>query len=598
MQTSQFQDFNLPTNLLSALTQKGYLQPTQIQSEVIPYLLKEDKKDLVALAQTGSGKTAAFGIPLAEKLDPKSDKVQALVLSPTRELAAQIQDTLRPLLESVGLRTMTIYGGQSYTDQRDKLRKRPHIVIATPGRLVDLLSSKTVDLSNIQVLVLDEADRMLSMGFEEDLQNILEATHKPVEGDEDEDQTRASCQTWLFSATMGPGIKRILNRYLTEPKIIEQIRANQGVSATLEHKYLAVKGGYKPKALLQVLKTIEDFYGIIFAQTKREVSEIEQLLLANKISCMSLHGDKVQKDRERVLKLLKEEKFQVLIATDVAARGLDVNNLKHVIHYSLPREIESYVHRSGRTGRNGKEGLVVSLLDPTDFAKLNRLQRETGLQLKPFELIKPEAWLEKKVQEQLVQTGRMNPETEHFKKIKELCEKALLELDTNLMSTSDWMAAFLAARLRPETLDTQSYLIEDFKSGPRAGRGGGGGRFEGRGGGRGGYDRGGRGGDRRGGRYEDRGDRGGYDRGERSDRGRHADGDRPARSGGYRTDAAGGERSEYAPRGDGRGRPSSAGFKRRDDGGGRSERSERGGSRSESSRSGGKSFSKGFKKRR
>lgn len=468
METVQqhFKSFNLPASLLSALTEKGYHEPTPIQSEVIPYLLREQRKDLVALAQTGSGKTAAFGIPLAEKLNPKSDRVQALVLSPTRELAAQIEETLRPLLASVGLRAMTIYGGQSYTDQRDKLRRRPHIIIATPGRLVDLLNQRSLDLSQIQVLVLDEADRMLSMGFEEDLQMILEATHP--HDVEEEDRARASCQTWLFSATMGPGIKRLLNRYLTEPKIIEQIRANQGVSSTLEHKYLAVKSGSKPKALLQILKTIDDFYGIIFCETKREVSEIEQMLLQNKISCMSFHGDKVQKDRERVLKLLKEERFQVLIATDVAARGLDVNNLKHVVHYSLPREIESYIHRSGRTGRNGKEGLVVSLLDPSDFSRLNRLQRETGLKLTPFELVKPEQWLEKQVKDQLAQVARANPETEVFQKLRELCEQALLETDTRLVSTADWMAAFLGSRLRPEMLDNQSYVLQDFEMRPKS----------------------------------------------------------------------------------------------------------------------------------
>ncbi len=500
MQITQFQDLSLPTPLLAALTERGYLKPTPIQSEVIPYLLNEDKKDLVALAQTGSGKTAAFGIPLAEKLDSDLDCVQALILSPTRELASQIQDTLKPFLSSVGLRTMTIYGGQSYSDQKDKLRRKPHVIVATPGRLVDLLNQKSLDLSRIRVLVLDEADRMLSMGFEEDLQFILESTHQQAETK----NRRASCQTWLFSATMGPGIRRILNRYLTEPKIIEQITENQGVSNTLEHQFLAVKTGFKPYALLQILKTIENFYGIVFCQTKKEVSELEQLLMQNNVACMSLHGDKVQKDRERVLKLLKDEKFQVLIATDVAARGLDVKNLRHVVHYSLPIEIESYVHRSGRTGRNGEEGLVISLLDPTDFARLNRLRRTTGIEMKPFQLIRPEAWLEKQAKAYLERLSSTEPENRHFETLKEICEKALTELDTKLFSTADWMAAFLMEQLSPEGMDSQSYVIKDFKAhgegrrdsrgssrssgggrerrstGKSASRGGGGRRYEGR----------------------------------------------------------------------------------------------------------------------
>jgi|GEM_PF-193760 len=497
MEPTDFVGFDLKPRLLAAITKIGYTKPTVIQQEVIPYLMSEEKKDLVALAQTGSGKTAAFGIPLAQKLDPANDQVQALILSPTRELAAQIQETLKPLVESVGLRSMTVYGGQSYNDQRASIRLKPQIVIATPGRLVDLLNQKTFSLSNLRVLVLDEADRMLSMGFEEDLQFILDCTHQKSE----ETQRRAACQTWLFSATMGPGIKRILNRYLTNPKIIEQLTGNSGVSSTLEHQYLAVKSGFRPQALMQILKTLENFYGIIFCQTKKEVSEVETMLLQNKISCMSLHGDKVQKDRERVLKLLKEEKFSVLIATDVAARGLDVKNLKNVVHYSIPMEIDSYIHRSGRTGRNGEEGLVVSILEPRDFSKLNRLSRTANIKMKPFELVNPEAWLEKQATKELEKMAKFGVDTEAFQSLKKFCEKSLLTLDTTLFSTADWMAAFLMTRLSVKSGETQGFVIKDIKA-PSAGGdrrpsftrerdySSGGGR--GRPASRGGYDRGGR----------------------------------------------------------------------------------------------------------
>lgn len=464
-QTNEFQTFGLKPLLLQALNKIGYTKPTGIQQEVIPHLILPDSKDLVALAQTGSGKTAAFGVPLAQKLDPANDQVQALILSPTRELAAQIQETLKPILDSVGLRSMTVYGGQSYNDQRSKVRLKPQVVIATPGRLVDLLNQKTFSLSNLRVLVLDEADRMLSMGFEEDLQFILDATHESQKkGGDSPAKGRASCQTWLFSATMGPGIKRILNRYLTEPKIVEQVQGNNGVSSTLVHQYLAVKRSYRAQALMQIMNSIENFYGIIFCQTKREVSEVEAMLMQNKITCMSLHGDKVQKDRERVLKLLKEEKFSVLIATDVAARGLDVKNLKHVVHYSLPIEIESYVHRSGRTGRNGEEGLVISILEPAEFSRLNRLTRTTGLQLKPFSLVKPEEWLVKQVTAELEKVGKINPEFETFQKVKQICDEALLKLDTKLFTTADWMAAFLMGRVNTRGMESQNFVIEDMRA--------------------------------------------------------------------------------------------------------------------------------------
>lgn len=469
MEITDFEGFGLKPRLLAAITKIGYTKPTIIQQEVIPYLMSEEKKDLVALAQTGSGKTAAFGVPLAQKLDPANDQVQALILSPTRELAAQIQETLNPLIESVGLRSMTVYGGTSYNDQRAKIRYKPQVIIATPGRLVDLLNQKAFSLSNLRVLVLDEADRMLSMGFEEDLQYILDCTHAK---NEDSKGGRAACQTWLFSATMGPGIKRILNRYLTSPKIIEQVTGHSGASSTLEHQYLAVKSGFRPQALMQILKTLEDFYGIIFCQTKKDVSDVEAMLLQNKISCMSLHGDKVQKDRERVLKLLKDEKFSVLIATDVAARGLDVKSLKHVVHYSIPMETDSYIHRSGRTGRNGEEGLVISIVEPRDFSKMNRLTRSAGIKMKPFELVNPEAWLEKQVTFELSKMSKFSTDNETFQNVKKVCEESLLTMDTKLFTTSDWMAAFLMAKLSIKSSEaSQSFVIKDIRA-PGASGGG------------------------------------------------------------------------------------------------------------------------------
>ncbi len=479
--------------MIQSLGMMGYTKPTPIQAEVITHLMKEETLDLVALAQTGSGKTAAFGVPLLEKLDAGLNQVQALVLAPTRELAAQIEEILSKLMKPLGLRSMTIYGGQSYSIQRDNIRRKPHVLIATPGRLIDLLNQKLVDLTQIKVLVLDEADRMLSMGFEEDLQAILNFTHQK----DDKNHDRASCQTWLFSATMAPGIKRILNRYLNKPKIVEQVSENQGVSSTLTHHYVAVRSGFRKQALLRIVKSVDNFYGIIFCQTKRDVNDVEELLRENDITCMSLHGDKQQRERESILKNLKNEKFQILIATDVAARGLDVKNLTHVIHFSLPIEIESYIHRSGRTGRNGENGLVVSIMEPSDFSKLSRLQRLTKIQFTAYPMKNTGEVLKGIVKGELESLSKNKGDSHIMQELKKICGELLTEQETNLYSTAEWMAAVINSKMRDQSIWRDDIYINDFSSKARTGGGSGGGGF------RGGYDRGGdrggfRGGDRRG----------------------------------------------------------------------------------------------------
>lgn len=518
---ADFTTMPISQEIIDSLTKMGYTKPTQIQSEVISYLMQSDESlDLVALAQTGSGKTAAFGIPLLEKIDASKNQVQALVLAPTRELAAQIEEILGKMMKPLGLRSMTVYGGQSYTIQRDNIRRKPHVLIATPGRLIDLLNQKLLDLTQLKVLVLDEADRMLSMGFEEDLQAILNFTHQS--NDSDEDQDRANCQTWLFSATMAPGIKRILNRYLNSPKIVEQVSTNNGVSTTLKHHHVAVRSGFRKQALLRIVKSVDNFYGIIFCQTKRDVSDVEELLRNNDINCMSLHGDKQQREREQILKNLKSEKFQILIATDVAARGLDVKNLSHVIHYSLPIEVESYIHRSGRTGRNGEAGLVVSIMEPSDFSKLSRIQRLTKIEFTPYPMKETNEVLKGIVKGELETLSKNKGDSHIMQELKKICGELLTEQETNLYSTAEWMAAVINSKMRDQSIWRDDIYISDFSSkGPRSG---GGGR---------GFDRGGfRGGDRR--RDDRRDDRrgGGDDRrgGGYSARGAYSD-DRPARSG-------------------------------------------------------------------
>lgn len=457
MSISQFDQFNLQPQLQAALLGKGFTTPTPIQAKVIPQLLAEDKQDLVALAQTGSGKTLAFGVPLAEKLNPSKDRVQALVLTPTRELAAQVSENLNQIFPALDLRSLAIYGGTSYSHQRSKLKRTPHVIIATPGRLVDLIHQKQVELTDLKVLVLDEADRMLSMGFEEDLQFILDATHKTAE----EGSGRASCQTWLFSATMGPGIKRILSRYLNEPVMINQVEANQGVSATLEHRYLAVRGGQRQQGLLRLLSSIEDFYGIVFCQTKKEVQEVEDVLRANRIDCMSIHGDKVQKEREQIIQKLKQGKFSVLVATDVAARGIDVKNLKYVVHYSLPYELESYIHRSGRTGRAGETGMVISILESSDFGKLNRLVRTTQIEMKPFKPKTGEELLQKFVTKELSDLETKARHHPLYHKILFSVENFLTEKD-NHQGAGEWISQFLVQKMSRTDLFSDAFIMTDF----------------------------------------------------------------------------------------------------------------------------------------
>ncbi len=538
---SDFSQFPLKPELQAAIAKMGFTIPTPIQLEVIPHLLGEEPRDLVALAQTGSGKTAAFGIPMVSKLDSSLNQVQALILSPTRELAAQIQESLNPLAESLGLRVLTIYGGTSYDTQRQKLKRTPQIIIATPGRLVDMMNQKLIKLSALKVLVLDEADRMLSMGFEDDLKFILSATHAELKN---VDSARASCQTWLFSATMSMGIKNILNRYLTSPKIVEQVQKNHGFSTSLTHHYVAVRSGHRSDALLRILKTTKEFYGIVFCQTKLEVAELEQLLLNNKIQCMSLHGDKLQRDRERILKALKDEKFSVLIATDVAARGIDVKNLTHVIHYSIPLEIESYVHRSGRTGRNGEAGMVISIIQASDFSKLNRLVRMTKVDMQPYAIKKGADLLKDQVIDELNKLKAKPFSGAHFNNLKAIVEEALPTLElTGLTTPADWIAGLLSMKTSEGgNQHSDSFLMNDFSltggksKGNSYGNSRGGGRDRGfrsdapagSGGGRGGY---------------------GRDRGPREDRGYSSNapagsgsgGDRPRRSFGR-------DRDEGAPR--------------------------------------------------
>jgi len=364
-----FSDLAIHPDLLRALQEQGFEKLTPIQTEALPVLLG-DETDFLGMAATGTGKTAAFGIPLLAKLDSKKFKTQALILSPTRELAQQIADSIQAMSKYIGTRAITIYGGVGYGDQIRDIKRGAQIVIATPGRLIDHIDRGTIDLSAVETLVLDEADKMISMGFKEELERILAAMQK----------AKQTCKTWLFSATLQPELRRVAERYLKDPVRVH-INSTEVLSGTVEQTYYLVNEEDKPEAICRFLAVAEDFYGLIFCQTKVLVSELTNMLRQRGHLADELHGDKSQNEREQTLKRFRLGKIKVLVCTDVAARGLDVRDLTHVINYSLPREIDSYVHRIGRTGRRGESGKALSLVTRSHYPLIRRIERLTGIPL-------------------------------------------------------------------------------------------------------------------------------------------------------------------------------------------------------------------------
>ncbi len=310
-----FESFGLSAPLMEAMKDMGFSTPTPIQQQALPILLA-GANDFIGLASTGTGKTAAFGIPLVENIDTTTKDTQALVLSPTRELALQVAEQLALLGKKKGLRVVTIYGGASYRTQLDGVKRGAHIVVATPGRLVDFLEQKMIKLQSVQTVVLDEADEMLSMGFKDSLDFILSATHT-----EESKTERAACRTWLFSATMSGEVKRLSEKYLEKPEMVQANKVGSTAS-TIEQVYYTVKNSGKMEVISRLLQTLPEFYGIIFCQTKMEVAELEDLLTQRGFPADSLHGDKNQQEREATLKKFKQRQIKVVVATDVSACGL------------------------------------------------------------------------------------------------------------------------------------------------------------------------------------------------------------------------------------------------------------------------------------
>ena len=363
-----FKNLGLEGEILKGIADLGFETPSPVQEKAIPVILGEEN-DLVVLAQTGTGKTAAFGLPLLQKLDSNLNKIQVLILSPTRELCVQIGNDLKNYSKyRPDLRITCVYGG---TDIRRQIRELEHgvqVLVATPGRLCDLIKRNAVNIESVRAVVLDEADEMLNMGFKEDLNFIL-------------DETPAERNTYLFSATMPREVERIARNYLKNAKEISTGKKNQGAD-TVTHIYYQVRAKDCYETLHRVIDCDPDMYAIIFTRTKVDAREIVRKLQKDNIDCDALHGDLNQNQRDEVMAQFRAKRLKVLVATDVAARGLDVDNLTHVINYNLPEDVESYTHRSGRTGRAGKEGVSVAIINSKEKGKIRRIE---GILKKKFE---------------------------------------------------------------------------------------------------------------------------------------------------------------------------------------------------------------------
>jgi len=359
-----FQDFNLNPAILKAIDELGFKEPMPIQAEVLPVLLSQ-RTDLVGLAQTGTGKTAAFGLPLLQNIDPKSRSVQALILCPTRELCMQITKDLLSYAKYIPeIMIVPVYGGASIEQQFKSLAKKPQIIVATPGRLQDMIRRNRIDFSNVQWMILDEADEMLDMGFQEDVDAILE--YMPEQKN-----------ILLFSATMPAEVEKILNKYMNNPVRISIGQKNSG-TANVRHNYYLIKASDRYLALKRLIDYYPSIYGIVFCRTKLETQEVADNLIHDGYNAASLHGDLSQAQRDLVMNHFRQGFTQILVATDVAARGLDVNNLSHIINYNLPDDIDTYVHRSGRTGRADKTGICISLVHQKEKHKIKAIEKQLG----------------------------------------------------------------------------------------------------------------------------------------------------------------------------------------------------------------------------
>ncbi|GAA4823254.1 DEAD/DEAH box helicase [Algivirga pacifica] len=357
-----FRNLGLHDEIVQAVESMGYENPTPIQEQAITQILSDEPQDLIGLAQTGTGKTAAFGLPLLHLIDTSNPKTQGLVVCPTRELASQISNELTQYAQFMkNLKIAVVYGGTSIDQQIRAVKRGAHIIVATPGRLIDMINRKAVKLENVEVVVLDEADEMFNMGFQEDIDNILSYTPETK-------------NTWLFSATMSKEVEKVAHKYMDTPVEIAVSRRNES-ARNIEHHYYVVDRHNKYPALKRVIDFYPGIFGVIFCRTRKETQEIAESLTRDGYNAEAIHGDLSQVQREQVMKKFRERSLQLLVATDVAARGIDVSDVTHVINYNLPDDLESYTHRSGRTARAGKSGTSIILTVPREVYRVKDLGR-------------------------------------------------------------------------------------------------------------------------------------------------------------------------------------------------------------------------------
>ncbi|MFC1670121.1 DEAD/DEAH box helicase [Spirochaetota bacterium] len=371
MNLEKFQELGLSESTLKELHKKGFEEPTEIQAKTIPILLNSDI-DIIGQAQTGTGKTAAFGLPLIERMEKNSKSIQALILVPTRELAIQVSEEINSFKGKKKFQIIPIYGGQSMPDQLRRLNRGVDIVVGTPGRVFDHIRRKSLKLDNVSYVVLDEADEMLNMGFIDEVEEILEHTNKDR-------------RTLLFSATMPDRIKKVAKKYMRNYEIIATKKGQLTVDLT-DQIYFETAPSDRFESLCRIIDIESEFYGLIFCRTKVSVDELTNKLIDRGYAADGIHGDLSQHLRERILTKFKNQRIRILVATDVAARGIDVENLSHVINYALPQGPESYIHRIGRTGRAGKRGIAITFISPEEYRKLMHIKKITKTDIRKEKL--------------------------------------------------------------------------------------------------------------------------------------------------------------------------------------------------------------------
>jgi ATP-dependent RNA helicase DeaD len=358
-----FNELNLNDSLMRAITELGYTKPSPIQEQALPILLG-DSTDFIGLAATGTGKTAAFSIPMLTRIDPALKQVQAIILCPTRELSLQVAGQVNILGKYLDVKALTIYGGSGYGEQLYGLKQGLPVVVGTPGRIIDHIERGTLKLDGVRTVILDEADEMISMGFRDDMETILKAT------------TNTDRNTWLFSATMSAQVRKVADKFLKKPKQV-QVNRTEVLSSTVIQNYYMTQEKNKPEVLCKLIDAAEDFYGLIFCQTKSLVTDLTRYLTERGYKADCLHGDMNQPAREAAVGAFRRRTKKIIVCTDVASRGLDVKDVTHVVNYSLPREIDSYVHRIGRTARSGKDGIAMALVTPSHRHLIRKIEHET-----------------------------------------------------------------------------------------------------------------------------------------------------------------------------------------------------------------------------